>query len=140
MEQENIQYTGKYWRDAQSAGKHKFQAHPFWTTQHPFGRMSVLQPDLFTELAEGDLVIFKGDLNYRKLTYDGTWPKTTSFDKAMGPFARPQHGKAIRTLALRTCKADVCVGLSPGQEEKLENGWTRYGHYGVVSYWDAKPR
>ena len=133
-----IQKTGTYWRDLLSSKKIEFRAHPFWTTQHSFGRMPVLQPELFAELAGADLVIFKGDLNYRKLTYDGYWPKTTPFSKAMGPFAKMHGEKGVRTLVLRTCKADVCVGLSAEQEEKLEEGWTRYGKYGVISYWDAK--
>jgi len=34
-------------------------------------------------------------------------------------------GQGIRTLALRTCKADVVVGLADGEDEKLrgEGGW-----------------
>ena len=138
VERQEIKSIGAYWPTLFNQGKMTFRAHSFWTTQHSFGRMAVIKPGLFDELTQGDLVIFKGDLNYRKLTYDGKWPKTTLFSQALGTLAKPQNGKAVRVLVLRTCKADVCVGLSPGQEEKLEDGWTRYGHYGVVSYWDGK--
>ena len=138
IEKQEIKNAGAYWKGLLEHDKIAFHANSFWTTQHSFGRMAVLEPALFDELAQGDLVIFKGDLNYRKLTYDGLWPKTTPFSLALGPLAKPRNGKAIRTMVLRTCKADVCVGLRPDQVEKLEDGWTRYGHYGVVSYWDGK--
>ena len=133
-----IQKIGTYWRDLLSSKRIEFRSHPFWTTQHSFGRLPKLQPQLFAELAGADLVIFKGDLNYRKLTYDGYWPKVTPSSKAMGPFAEMHRGKGLRTLVLRTWKADVCVRLRAEQEEKLEEGWTKYGKYGVMSYWDAK--
>jgi hypothetical protein len=44
------------------------------------------------------------------------WDPTTSFETAIGPIGR-QSG--INLLALRTCKADVVVGLKPGQDEML---------------------
>lgn len=135
-----LREAGLHWQDLMTSGKMEFRAHPFWTTQHSFGRMAHVEPEVLADLATADLVVFKGDLNYRKLVYDGQWPKTTPFSEALGPLAKPdsKSGKGIRTLALRTCKADVCVGLSAGVEDELESGWTRYGHYAVVSYWDAK--
>ena len=56
----------------------------------------------------------------------------------MGPFAKIHGGKGVRTLVPRACKADVCIALRVEQEEKLGEGWTRYGKYGVISYWDAR--
>lgn len=38
----------------------------FWTTQYPYQEMPEKDPGLFQELQKSDLVIFKGDLNYRK--------------------------------------------------------------------------
>jgi hypothetical protein len=55
----------------------------------------------------------------------------------MGP------GSGVNVLALRTCKADVVVGLKPGQDEKLrqEQGgdpnarkWAWSGKWAVVSF------
>ena len=137
-DKEALQEAGKYWRSLIHSGKLEFRAELFWTTQHPFGRLPIVEPALFEDLADADLVVYKGDLNYRKLTYDGMWPHSTSFSEALGPLAKKHDGQGVRSLVLRTAKADVCVGLKPGQDTNFEEGWTRYGKYAVVSYWDAK--
>ncbi|KAG8527209.1 uncharacterized protein KY384_008639 [Bacidia gigantensis] len=139
VDYEEVKQAGKHWQGLIQQSKLGFSAHPFWTTQHSYGRMAVVEPKLYERLAEADLVIYKGDLNYRKLVYDGYWPKTTTFEEAIGPLARKsEDGKGVRTLALRTAKADVGVGLKPGVEETLPDDWTRTGKYAMVSYWDGK--
>lgn len=137
-EKKELQEAGKYWQGLIHCGKLEFRAELFWTTQHPFGRLSHVEPGLFEDLADADLVVYKGDLNYRKLTYDGMWPHSTPFSEALGPLAKKHDGQGVRSLVLRTAKADVCVGLKPGQDKNFEEGWTRYGKYAMVSYWDAK--
>ena len=137
-DKEGLQEAGKYWQGLIRSGKLEFRAELFWTTQHPFGRLPIVEPALFEDLADADLVVYKGDLNYRKLTYDGMWPHSTPFSEALGPLAKKHDGQGVRSLVLRTAKADVCVGLKLGQDTKFEEGWTRYGKYAMVSYWDAK--
>jgi len=84
-------------------------------------------------LLDSGLVIFKGDLNYRKLTGDAKWPTTTPFSEAIGPL----HGKCA-LLSLRTCKADVVVGLEEGVAERLDGSaddkWRINGKYALISY------
>lgn len=74
------------------------------------------------------------------------WDPTTPFATAIGPLGEKS---GIRTLALRTCKADVVVGLPEGGDEKLrksEGGgdnegarkWAWSGKWAVVQFCDGK--
>ncbi|GJN93724.1 hypothetical protein Rhopal_006781-T1 [Rhodotorula paludigena] len=104
----------------------------FWTCPHGFADLPAVAPVLLAELQKSQLVIFKGDLNYRKLVGDAWWPTTASFDEALGPL----RGK-IDLLSLRTCKADTVVGLPEGTEERVEKEdpkWRVNGKYAVVSF------
>ncbi|GAM90456.1 hypothetical protein ANO11243_085000 [Dothideomycetidae sp. 11243] len=108
---------------------------PFWTTGGSYWTMNRVAPHLFANLAEADLVIFKGDMNYRKLTGDAMWPTATPFPEAIGPLAK--HG--LCALALRTCKSDVVVGLAPGQEDVLQQNVLAQGSSSGRSWaWDGK--
>ena len=114
----------------------------FWTTAHSYHRLPHVNEELKADLQASQLVIFKGDLNYRKLTADAAWPPTTLFRNAIGDMA-----KGFRVLALRTCKADVVVGLPEGVDERLrkETGdtgevrkWAWGGKWAVVQFSDGK--
>lgn len=74
------------------------------------------------------------------------WNPTTPFEDAIGPLG---PGSGLRLLALRTCKADVVVGLPKGEDERLratEGGggdsgarkWAWSGKWAVVSFCDGK--
>ncbi|KAI4715634.1 DUF89-domain-containing protein [Aureobasidium sp. EXF-10727] len=122
-------------------GKMSIRQHPFWTTGYSFHAMESEGAGIFKSLSCSSLVIFKGDLNYRKLTRDGLWPHTTSFAEAIGPLGK---GSGVKVLALRTNKADVCVGLeSREQIARLEqeapgSAWVRNGKYAVISFSDGQ--
>ena len=131
-----IMTAGHYWQGLQKREALVFRAEAFWTTAHPYGRMPEVDPQLFQYLTSSVLVVYKGDLNYRKLTYDAQWPHTTTFKGSIGPLAIKVNDKGTRTLALRTAKADVAVGLKPGQEKDLPHDWTRTGKYAMISYCD----
>lgn len=51
----------------------------FWTSPYPFWHMKNVNKKLYDQLSEADLLIFKGDLNYRKLLGDFNWPFDADF-------------------------------------------------------------
>ncbi|KIK56194.1 hypothetical protein GYMLUDRAFT_47408 [Collybiopsis luxurians FD-317 M1] len=104
----------------------------FWTTPVPYWDMETYDPELWKLLKGSDLVIFKGDLNYRKLTGDIQWPAWTPLDEALGPLAR-----SFPLLSLRTNKADVAVGLDReivAQTEAKDAKWRVNGKFAFISF------
>ncbi len=87
-----------------------------------------LPNDLHKELALLDLVILKGDVNYRRLVGDVHWPPTTPFEGVTAYFPAP-------VVALRTMKAELIVGLEEGEAERLWEGdpeWMVNGRRGLI--------
>lgn len=143
----NMEFLFRNWSELHQEGKLVIRPNRYWTHAGSYWRMPRHAPSLFADLKDSELVIFKGDLNYRKLTGDIQWPATTPFAEAIGPLAR--KGEGIRVLALRTCKADVVVGLPEGKDEKLrelEGGggdsgkrkWAWSGKWALVQYHDGR--
>lgn len=127
----------KYFDD----GKLTVEESSFWTTAYDFQDMPTVDPKLLARLREAALVVFKGDLNYRKLVRDATWTHTTPFKEALGVLGTPSGGStpssAMKVLALRTNKSDVCVGVDGATVKRVEaeapgGEWVRNGKYAVV--------
>jgi hypothetical protein len=114
--EENMTALFENWSNLYAEGKIILRPNVFWTEGGSYWRLPHTAPKLYKDLQESELVIHKGDLNYRKLTADGLWDPTTPFVDAIGPLGK---GSGMRTLALRTCKADVVVGLPKGEDERL---------------------
>ncbi|KAI9751125.1 MAG: hypothetical protein M1815_001356 [Lichina confinis] len=145
-ELDNLGFLFRHWSQYHGDGRLIIRPNRFWTLPGGYWRLSEMDTQLFDELKESELVVFKGDLNYRKLTGDVMWDPTTPFPAAIGPLG---HGSNIRSLALRTCKADVVVGLPPGLDEKLRatdgggdasgsRKWAWSGKWAVVQFYDGK--
>lgn len=101
----------------------------FWTEPYTFDEIKKRDPALYAKFSEAILVIFKGDLNYRKLVGDINWEYTTDFVRALREF------EPTNIASLRTSKCDVCVGLAPGQAEiveKEDKDWLHTGKYGLI--------
>ncbi|PSS22325.1 hypothetical protein M430DRAFT_137451 [Amorphotheca resinae ATCC 22711] len=141
-EVDELSFLFSQWSMFHAEGQLILRTNRFWTEGGSYWRLPATAPQLYEDLKQSELVIFKGDLNYRKLTADGMWDPTTPFVKAIGPLG---PGSGINILALRTCKADVVVGLKPGEDEKLramEGGggdsgarkWAWSGKWAVVSF------
>jgi uncharacterized protein with ATP-grasp and redox domains len=69
-EVEDVQFLFQQWSEFHQDGKLIVRPHSFWTTQGCYWRMPHVAPELFEDLKESELVLFKGDLNYRKLVND----------------------------------------------------------------------
>ena len=99
----------------------------FWTSPLYFWEMP---KHIRKELAESDLVISKGDANYRRLAGDLNWPPTTPFADVVRYFPAP-------LLALRVLKAELALGLTPEQVLNLERQdpkWLVNGNWGVIQF------
>ncbi|KAG7810315.1 hypothetical protein KL921_002810 [Ogataea angusta] len=131
-------------------GKIELQESEFWTVDLDYWNLSPSETtfggaELYKYFQNSCLVIFKGDLNYRKLTGDRHWPRDSPFTTAINTLATSK----IHILALRTCKADVCAGLPPGKDEELSQYWKSLGNefgelwcssgkWAVISYSDGE--
>ena len=100
----------------------------FWTSPTYFWDMPEY---IYKELSASDLVISKGDANYRRLTGDLYWPPTTPFEDVVRYFPTP-------LLALRVLKAELALGLTPAQVNRLDNldpDWKFNGRWAVIQFW-----
>ncbi len=113
-------------------GRLSLRTQDFWASPLNFHECRSFFPECFDGT---DLVVFKGDVNYRRLLDDRKWPYTTDMATVTNYFEYP-------FMALRTLKADLMIDLKPGQAEQLTqqetdlgnppNNWLTGGKYGVV--------
>ncbi|XP_014486883.1 PREDICTED: protein-glutamate O-methyltransferase-like isoform X2 [Dinoponera quadriceps] len=105
------------------------EEEPYWTSPYDFTKMKEKDVKLYEKLSTAKLVIFKGDLNYRKLLGDVNYEHITTFTNALGDFC------PTNIVSLRTVKSDICVGLKPGLSELLsetDENWMITGKYGLI--------
>ncbi|ORZ38915.1 hypothetical protein BCR44DRAFT_48559 [Catenaria anguillulae PL171] len=122
------------WRALLASGAWQVRSDPFWTYPHAFHHLP--RYPIASELRKSDFIVFKGDLNYRKLVFDCKWDVTTPFVEAIGPLRDGGADGLGQFLSLRTCKSDVCVGLSEEKAMEMEavDGWMTSGKHAVISY------
>jgi hypothetical protein len=100
---------------------------PFWTTCLMFRQMP---QHLREQPGSADLVLVKGDVNYRRLLDDLHWPFTTRMEEVATYF--PASFAVLRTL-----KGEIMVGLERGQAEALDAEdptWLINGKRGVIQF------
>jgi uncharacterized protein with ATP-grasp and redox domains len=122
---EAVRALGMQLSDCQRSGCLIFLSDPFWNSWYFF---TELTPEIQSELERSDLIIIKGDANYRRVIEDRHWPHTTRIEDINHSLPRP-------FLLLRTLKAELMAGLMPGQSEQLsaeDPNWLTDGVRGVI--------
>jgi Damage-control phosphatase ARMT1-like domain len=97
----------------------------FWTSPLAFWE---IPESLKSELAAANLVVIKGDANYRRLLGDRHWDFSTNFADIVCYLPAP-------TVALRTLKSEVAAGIKLEviqQVEKSDSSWLTNGQWGVI--------
>lgn len=98
---------------------------PFWSSAYHFSDhwLNLLN------INAGELIICKGDLNYRRFFEDRSWPADTPTEDA------------IRTTApilfLRTLKSEIMTGLDASTVQRFhatEPDWMIAGRYGIIQF------
>ena len=110
-----------------ASGNLVLKEDPFWTTCLMFEQMPA---PLREELGSSELVIVKGDVNYRRLLGDRHWPHDTSMESVTAYFP-------ASFLVARTLKGEIMVGLEPGQAEILsaeDPTWLINGKRGIIQF------
>ena len=119
------------WSGYIKEGKWVVEDHPFWSYPHSFHSMQSVAPALYEHLSQADLLLFKGDLNYRKLTGDRRWDYSEKFERSVGEF-RPAP-----LVSLRTLKCDLVLDVPQeviARETLKDKDWMLYGTHAVVQF------
>ena len=69
-EASDLSFLFQHWASFHAEGQLILRPNLFWTSAHSYWRFPQTEPKLYEDLKESELAIFKGDLNYRKLTAD----------------------------------------------------------------------
>ncbi|XP_017770216.1 PREDICTED: protein-glutamate O-methyltransferase-like [Nicrophorus vespilloides] len=130
-EDDVLRNLGSRWKTYLEDDFWTIEEHDFWTTPLEYKHMFKVDESLYRKLARAKLIIFKGDLNYRKLFGERSWDPTTSIEHALGGFF------PSRICSLRTLKSESICGLNDNAVKKAENEdstWMISGNYGVIQY------
>ena len=120
-----VAVLGRRLTQALAEGSLSLEADPFWTTAFHFPEMS---PQLRETLVATDLVISKGDVNYRRLLSDRHWPFTIPTEEVLDYFP-------TSLLILRTLKGEILTGVEEGVAERIaaeDPDWLLNGQRGLI--------
>ena len=94
--------------------------------------MSREAPDLFQEFGRQNLMIFKGDANYRRLMGERQWSVTESFAKVVEYL--PSSSLAIRTLKYPLSCGATEEAITQAKLKYGEKEWDCIGKCGVIHF------
>jgi hypothetical protein len=118
-------------RAAMAQGRLLLVDDAFWTTALHFPQVP---PHLREALRATDLVIFKGDVNYRRLLSDRHWPFTLPTEEVIDYFP-------TSLLILRTLKGEILTGIEEGMAEGIgaeDPGWLLNGQRGLIQFIEGR--
>lgn len=69
-EASDLSFLFQHWAGFHAEGQLILRPNLFWTSAHSYWHLPQAEPRLYEDLKASELAIFKGDLNYRKLTAD----------------------------------------------------------------------
>lgn len=122
------------WRSYLNNGTWTVHADQFWTMPYTYNLMEEKDPELYSQLKQSNFIVFKGDLNYRKLVGDIHWDPTYSFKKALQGFY------PTTLVAVRTNKAETITGMLKSEVDEISRkdpAWLTSGQYGVIQHYSA---
>lgn len=124
---EALNKLGAQWLAFVENGTFVVIADDFWTSPHPYKDMKKHDPMLYRKLQFAVGIIFKGDLNYRKLLGEKRWNPVNGFENSLQGFM------PAPVIAIRTVKSELICGLPKGKAEqinKIDEKWMEKGDYG----------
>ncbi|MEJ2709294.1 MAG: damage-control phosphatase ARMT1 family protein [Anaerolineales bacterium] len=127
-EHEQVRALAARLKASLKAGRFLLNTDLYWTSPLAGWQM----PDrLRRELGKADLIISKGDANYRRLLGDRHWPFTTPFEDIVGYMP-------AALLAIRVLKSELIAGLEARQAEKTaqkDPKWLYSGEWGLIQFY-----
>lgn len=122
-ENRNTAWFAKELNRFEDKGKIVLEEDPFWSSGKSFCR---IPENLYGRLSSTDLIIFKGDLNYRRLVGDFYWPFEYKTSTLINFLPSP-------ILISRILKSEVMVGLATDEVPDKENrDWMFSGRFGQL--------
>lgn len=107
------------------SGQIQLNSDPLWTSSLTYLEVPV---EIERALANPDLAIFKGDLNYRRLLGDYQWDFTTRLEDILNYLHIP-------VAVMRTLKSQIAASLSADQLTRLnatDPQWVINGRRGII--------
>lgn len=106
-------------------GRLTLETHFYWTSPLSGWEMP---PELRRSLGQSDLIISKGDANYRRWLGDRSWPFSTPVQAVLNYLPAP-------LLAFRVLKSNVLLGLPSEISQRMDQKdpqWLTNGSWGVI--------
>ena len=122
-----VSSAGLRLRAALASRRLALKDHWFWNSALHF---TAFPKDVREELAGFDLLVLKGDANYRRTLEDRAWDTSLSLDELAAYFPAP-------FVSLRTMKSEIVVDVpkeAAQQLSKVDPQWMVNGKRGLIRY------